>query len=60
MARTVVEYRCLLISPSDVDVERAAISEVVEQWNAQIGSALGTRSAFRGKGLALILSSADE
>jgi len=43
MARTVVEYRCLLISPSDVDAERAAISEVIEQWNAQVGSALGAR-----------------
>ena len=43
MARTVVEYRCLLISPSDVDAERAAISEVVGEWNAQVGSVLGAR-----------------
>jgi hypothetical protein len=43
MARTVIEYRCLLISPGDVDAERAAISEVVQQWNAQVGDALGAR-----------------
>jgi hypothetical protein len=43
MPRKVIEYRCLLISPSDVDPEREAISKVVEQWNAQVGDALGAR-----------------
>lgn len=43
MSRFVVEYRCLLISPGDVDAERTAISEVVEQWNAQVGCALHAR-----------------
>ena len=43
MARTVIEYRCLLISPSDVDAERSAIADVVDQWNAQVGNALGAR-----------------
>lgn len=43
MARTVIEYRCLLVSPSDVAAEREAISSVVEQWNAQTGRALEAR-----------------
>jgi hypothetical protein len=43
MARAVTEYRCLLISPSDVHDERDAISAVVDHWNAQLGSALGAR-----------------
>lgn len=43
MAKTVIEYKCLLISPSDVDAERKAIFEVISSWNAQIGESLGTR-----------------
>lgn len=43
MPRTVVEYRCLLISPGDVDSERVAVSDVVALWNAQVGEALGAR-----------------
>jgi hypothetical protein len=43
MARTVSELRCLLISPGDVDAERAAVSEVVDRWNAQVGESLGAR-----------------
>jgi len=43
MAKTVIEYRCLFISPSDVEAERKAISEVISSWNAQIGESLGTR-----------------
>ena len=43
MARKVVEYRCLLISPSDVPAERDAVSEVIDNWNAQIGAALNAR-----------------
>jgi len=43
MAKTIVEFRCLLISPSDVEAERGALSEVVGLWNAQIGAALGAK-----------------
>ncbi|HKI01522.1 MAG TPA: hypothetical protein VKK31_06040 [Thermoanaerobaculia bacterium] len=37
------EYRCLLISPSDVDEERKSLVEVVLNWNAHVGKVLGTR-----------------
>jgi len=37
MPRSVLEFSCLLISPSDVEAERNAISEVVTNWNAQFG-----------------------
>lgn len=43
MARTVIEYSCLLISPNDVEDERQAISEIISSWNAQIGEALEAR-----------------
>jgi hypothetical protein len=43
MSKTIVEYKCLLISPSDVEAEREAISEVIPSWNAQIGEVLETR-----------------
>jgi hypothetical protein len=43
MARKIVEYRCLLISPSDVAAERDAVSEIVAKWNAQVGAALDAR-----------------
>jgi hypothetical protein len=43
MPRNVIEYRCLLISPSDVREERDALTGAVNHWNAQIGDALGTR-----------------
>ena len=43
MPRRVIEYRGLLISPSDVDAERTALAEVVDQWNAQVGSTLACR-----------------
>lgn len=43
MPRTVTEYRCLLISPSDVAAERDALAALMQWWNAQIGSALGAR-----------------
>jgi hypothetical protein len=33
-------YRCLLISPSDVEKERDAIESVANHWNAQIGRGL--------------------
>lgn len=43
MAKQILEYRCLLISPSDVENERKIIEEVVLNWNAHIGNVLGAR-----------------
>jgi hypothetical protein len=43
MPRTVIEYKCLLISPGDVKDERAALTDTVNQWNAQIGNSLGAK-----------------
>ena len=36
-------YRCLIASPSDVTVERAAIAETIESWNARWGETRGIR-----------------
>lgn len=41
MPRSVIQYRCLLISPSDVHREREALSDLVTKWNAHVGQALG-------------------
>ncbi len=43
MPRSVIEYRCLLISPSDVKEERDVLTNVINHWNAQIGDSLGAR-----------------
>lgn len=43
MPKSVIEYKCLLISPRDVEDERKALTELVTRWNAQIGNALDTR-----------------
>src|SRR5215831_1774471 len=43
MAKNIVEFRCLLISPSDVTEERDAISDVVTKWNAQVGDVVKAR-----------------
>ncbi len=43
MSREVREYGCLLISPSDVQRERDSLTDLVTNWNAQIGRALGAR-----------------
>lgn len=43
MPKKTLEYRCLLISPSDVAEERDALTKAVGEWNAQIGRGLGTR-----------------
>jgi len=43
MPRNVAEYRCLLISPGDVDEEREALEKVVNKWNAQVGEGLNAR-----------------
>jgi hypothetical protein len=43
MPRTVTEYRCLLVSPSDVEEERRSLVSTIDGWNAQIGEMLGAR-----------------
>jgi hypothetical protein len=43
MPREVKEYSCLLISPTDVQNEREALTDLVNRWNAQIGKALSCR-----------------
>ena len=43
MPRTVREYRCLLISPSDVEAERTALTDLIGRWNAHIGEGLDAR-----------------
>jgi len=43
MAKRILEYRCLLISPGDVEAERDAVSDVVASWNATIGETLDAR-----------------
>lgn len=43
MPKEILEYRCLLISPGDVQKERDAIANSVAHWNAQVGDALGAR-----------------
>jgi hypothetical protein len=43
MPKQIIEYRCLLISPSDVLEEREALTQLVNNWNAQIGRGLGVR-----------------
>lgn len=43
MPRQITEYRCLLISPSDVSDARDALSDLVAKWNAQIGKGLNAR-----------------
>ena len=40
MPKQVIEYCCLLISPGDVAEERDALTELVNNWNAQIGKSL--------------------
>ena len=43
MSRKLVEYRCLLISPSDVEDERDAVSQVMARWNALVGESHDAR-----------------
>lgn len=43
MPNQVVEYRCLLISPSDVSAERDALTSLINSWNAQVGKGLNAR-----------------
>ncbi|EIZ1340432.1 hypothetical protein MOS06_004598 [Vibrio parahaemolyticus] len=41
MAKSIIQFKCLLMSPGDVSNEREAATEVIQRWNAQIGDALG-------------------
>ncbi len=43
MPKIITEYKCLLISPGDVEDERAALTELAINWNAQIGQALNAK-----------------
>ena len=43
MPTPIIEYRCLLISPSDVLEERDALTSLVQRWNAQVGTGLNAR-----------------
>jgi hypothetical protein len=43
MPTHVIEYKCLLMSPSDVSEERDALTELVRLWNAQVGRGLKAR-----------------
>lgn len=43
MPQNTVEFRCLLVSPSDVVQDRESLIAVVAGWNAHIGRGLGAR-----------------
>lgn len=43
MPKEIIEYRCLLISPGDVQEERNGLADSVTRWNVQVGDALGAR-----------------
>jgi hypothetical protein len=40
MPKAVTKYKCLIISPSDVEEERQCLSDTIARWNAHIGEAL--------------------
>jgi len=43
MAKSVTEYRCLLIAPSDVEDGCRVLLDLVRDWNAHLGKELGAR-----------------
>src|SRR5436190_8617194 len=43
MGSHVIEFKCLLVSPGDVVAERDALARLAQEWNAQVGRALGCR-----------------
>lgn len=43
MARQLLVYRCLVISPSDVEPERDAVEEAITSWNAHAGTGFDIR-----------------
>lgn len=43
MPRTTTTYSVLLISPSDVEAERDALTDLANQWNAQAGRSLNAQ-----------------
>ena len=40
MPRRITKYRCLIISPSDVEEERRTVANAIDGWNAHIGGLL--------------------
>ncbi len=45
MAKQTTMFRCMLISPSDVEEERKAVIDAIEKWNTTIGLGLGAHVA---------------
>lgn len=43
MPKNVLTYKCMVISPSDVDAERDAVEEAIEEWNRTSGYTLDVR-----------------
>ena len=43
MAKQMIEFRCLVISPGDVQEARNAIQQAILSWNAQAGRGRGVR-----------------
>jgi hypothetical protein len=43
MARQVTHYKCLVISPGDVDDARVAVRDVLHEWNAHAGEGLAVK-----------------
>lgn len=43
MAKSIIQFKCLLMSPGDVTEERDAATTVISSWNAQIGEGLGAK-----------------
>jgi hypothetical protein len=43
MPSNVATFRCLLVSPTDVSMERDAIVHVIDSWNAHVGAGLQAR-----------------
>lgn len=41
--RSIKEFRCLLISPSDVSSDRDAVAGMIQHWNGSVGAGLGVR-----------------
>ena len=44
MAKQVTHFKCLVISPSDVDEARDAVVEALRDWNAHAGEGLGVKA----------------
>jgi hypothetical protein len=47
MPKQMLVYKCLVVSPSDVNPEREAVVHAIESWNAQVGTRKTTTPACR-------------